>query len=327
MKALPLRLVQTRCIEQLGLDSTALDLSSPEALAAVLRRLASFLCPCPSTKLVKAALALLEPLVDMDSLRDSISNTLDDLTGYGDLIESGDISGQSSGRMIYLAAPSFVEASANMILLFGNGPDGSYPLPSDLVPRVEPVTHYRRLRVENLSEVRSALLKAGFIASETDAWLKEPPISTSQSLVSSYDVLLSKDRPVGTLEGVTVLETERPVTYYRGRWGPLKRQTGRFVARRPQEYGADLWCYMELAQGVVQCFIDFPILTTHWRACDEAWHLQQAIDAVSQHPQVYKIRSGPSKGTVAVDFFSPIPGWAQRTLRPHGSSRAPKAFA
>jgi hypothetical protein len=266
---------------------------------------------------------LLEPLVETDSLRESISDTLDALTGFGDLIESQDIGGQSSARLIYLAPPSFVEVSSGTILLLGGGADGSFPLPSGLLPFMEPVSHYRKLRVENLAEVRRALLQAGFVAAETDDWLKAPAASTPEKLLSSYDALLSKDRPVGTLEGIAILETERPVTYYRGRWAPLKRQTGRYIARRPQAYGADLWCYTEVQDGVVECFIDFPILATRWRACDEAWHLQQAIDAVAKHPQVYKVRSGPSKGTAAVDFLSPVPGWAERRWNYSGTRVLP----
>src|ERR1700730_9277323 len=69
---------------------------------------------------------------------------------------------------------------------------------------------------------------------------------------------------------------------------------------------------MQLDKGEVQWFVDLPLLETRWRGCDEAWHLQQAIDSMSKHAQVYRLRRGTKKGTVVVDLFSPIPRWASR---------------
>jgi hypothetical protein len=299
-------------IEQLGLDPNVLDLTSPEALAELIRRIGAFLCPCPPSKLILAGVSLVEPLNCLQSPRESISDTVDALTAYGDLIESNDISGESSSRMIYLAPPSFVEVSSTVYLLIGAGPDGCYPLPKELRALAEPVAHYRRLRVSDASAVRDALSQAGFLEVSTDTWLKAPCQTAPGSLRQLYDDLLQQSGVPGTVDELRILETERPVTYYLGRWAASSGQSGRFLGRRPQAYGADLWCYVELKQGVVTRLLNLPSREIRWRACDEAWHLQQAIDAAEGRPQTYRCRNGHTAGTTAVDFFSPVPQWASR---------------
>jgi hypothetical protein len=299
-------------IEQLGLDPTALDFASPEALAELIRRIAAFVCPCSPSKLVLAGLSLVEPLNCLESPRESISDTLDALTAYGDLVESNDISGESTGRIIYLAPPSFVEVSSILYLLIGAGPDGCYPLPKELRAQAEPIAHYRRLRVTDAKAVRDALSQAGFLAVSSDTWLKAPSQSMPCSHRQVYDDLLQQSGVPGAMDELRILETQRSVTYYLGRWAAPSKQSGRYLGRRPQAYGADLWCYVELKEGVATRLLNLPLLEIRWRACDEAWHLQQAIDAAEGHPQSYRRRKGHNAGTTAVDFFSPVPQWASR---------------
>lgn len=299
-------------IEQLGLDPTALDFASPEALAELVRRIAAFVCPCSPSKLVLAGVSLVEPLNCLESPRESISDTLDALTAYGDLVESNDISGESSGRIIYLAPPSFVEVSSTLYLLIGAGPDGRYPLPKELRAQAEPVAHYRRLRVTDAKAVRDALSQAGFLAVSADTWLKAPSQSMPYSYRQVYDDLLQQSGVPGAMDELRILETQRSVTYYLGRWAALSKQSGRYLGRRPQAYGADLWCYVELREGVATRLLNLPLLEIRWRACDEAWHLQQAIDAAEGQPQTYRRRKGHTAGTTAIDFFFPVPQWASR---------------
>jgi hypothetical protein len=311
MKTISAKEAQVKSVDRLGLDSTALDLGSPEALATLIRRIASIACPCAPSELAATAIELLEPLVESESLSDVVADTLEALTAYGDLIESREITGRANGRIIYLAPPSFIEVSPKMFLLLGGGPDGSFPIPEDLFPACETTTYYRRLWVLNPDEASRALLQAGFLKLEADSWLKLPPASSASSLVSNYDALLTSTARAGSLEELSLLDHAANVKYYRGRWQKLKRQTGRFVARRPQAYGADLWCYLELQDGVAIHMLDFPVKEVRWRPCDEAWHLLQAIDATLGKPQRYRVRPGP-KAQMTLDFFSPVPLWATR---------------
>jgi hypothetical protein len=176
---------------------------------------------------------------------------------------------------------------------------------------VDLLGHSRRLNVDDLPGTVEQLLQSGFIPLKAESWLKAPPVLSASAHIRVYDSMLDTAGPAGTLAEFTLLDTERSPAYYPGRWVIPKRQSGRFVGRRPQAYGADLWCYMELADGTVTRLLDLPTQENQWRPCDEAWHLQQAIDAHSGRPQGYRCRKGPA-ASVIFDFFSPLPRWARR---------------
>jgi hypothetical protein len=137
-------------------------------------------------------------------------------------------------------------------------------------------------------------------------------------MVSRFQRLLSQQPPAGHLGEAEILDREQPVTFYRGRWMKPKKHSGLFVGRRPQEFGAPLWCAMLLADGTITHLVDLPLPKTRWRGCDVAWHLQMAIDATRGDPQRYRRRETPDG--VRFDLFSPIPEWAERRLMVFGRS-------
>ena len=114
------------------------------------------------------------------------------------------------------------------------------------------------------------------------------------------------------IHDLKILDSSRPVTYYRGRWVDPTDHDGPFVARRPQEFGAPIWCLVELRNGDPVCLLDLPLARTRWRGCDSAWHLQMAIDHDRGTPQLYRRRV--DRDIVRFDFFSPLPQWSQRRL-------------
>jgi hypothetical protein len=116
-----------------------------------------------------------------------------------------------------------------------------------------------------------------------------------------------------------VLDPTRPVRFYRGRWAEPRAKTGRFVARRSQAYGAELWCYVQLRDGCPERLIDLPLPGSRWRGCDEAWRLQLAIDADRAEPQRFRVRSGCG-GAAVIELFSPLPMWARRRWEAVGES-------
>src|SRR3982750_1218087 len=72
----------------LGLDPDRFDVSSVEAVATALRRVAGFLCPCPQRVLVEAVVRPLEELVDdKEELLEVVEDTLEAMLGYGDLLD------------------------------------------------------------------------------------------------------------------------------------------------------------------------------------------------------------------------------------------------
>ena len=129
--------------------------------------------------------------------------------------------------------------------------------------------------------------------------------------VRTLDDRLDAAQTAYEVPGLTVIDPEKGVRYYRGRWTDKLPGNGRFVSRRSQAYGADLWCYTEVREGRPIRFIDLPKSPGIFRGCDEAWHVQAAIDAKRGAPQVYRVRD-LSEVAVALDLFSPIPSWASR---------------
>jgi hypothetical protein len=290
-------------------------LTVTEAVAASLRRVAGFLCPCSHSALIQA---VMEPLSSVASDRpqflETIENTLEAIVAYGDLLEEFEVAvveRVTRGSLLYAAPPSFVWRDSGSVLLVGIVPDHCSPLPSQLEQRIQYIGHTRRLISESSENLRADLKQLGLVELSMDVWnRKAPPAESSTKHIQRFESML-RPNP-GSLIDLKVLNYDRPTSYYVGRWEPLGNQTGRFVARRPQAYGNDLWCYVELRSGRAENLVDLPTLKSNLRGCDEGWRLQAAIDAARGQPQRFKIRSTANQNTRVVDFFSPVPLWAQR---------------
>ena len=316
MKRLSAQDVHAHKVSELGLDPTALDLTSLEAVAAALRRAASFFCPCAASTLVRAVVNPLNGLVqDLVELRESVENTLEAVIAHGDLLEQRDIAngdaGARSGLLLYAAPPSFVHRESGSVLLLGIASDQQSPLPDEFVARIEHINHVRILRSATGEDLRAELTHLGLSELSFDGWLKPPTVETAAQHVSRFDRLLQDAPSSSDIPNLTLLDASRSVRYYRGRWVEPRSQTGRFLGRRGQAYGADLWCYVELSNGRPQRFVDLPLDNNRARGCDEAWWLQMAIDAKRGEPQRFRIRRGPG-GNCLFELFSPLPMWARR---------------
>jgi hypothetical protein len=311
--------VQAVAVEALGLDPELLDLQSPEGLAALVRRAASFSSPCPPRSLREAVLGSLRGLaestpIDGDEPRVVIDLTIEALASYGDLLElpANDPSEEPSTRILYLAPPTYVHVDETLFLL-GGALDGGDAVPADLRAAVEYRSHTRRICPGDTAHVADRLRAIGWTELHGNLWLPVPVSEAPEALVARANAALTAKPTTGEVPGLLVLDTDAPTTYYRGRWTESARKSGRFVARREQRYGADLWSYVDLADGVATHLVDFPLdARSEVRPCDEAWHLQMAIDMLAGHPQLYRRRSAPPAGSVLVDFFSPVPLWARR---------------
>ena len=305
-----------RCVEQLGLVDRTRELNSPEALAAALRRAASFVSPTgPGTLVRLVERAAVEVVDEPEELRERLSAILDALIGYGDLVElpSRD-DALPAHKHLYLGPPAFVRRRSGSFLLLGVRPDAVPLVSEELVPLVEYEGHVRAVRDRPGHDVESLLLDSGLREVAQEAWLRSPRIEDPETVIRGYDSRLSSAGPSGEIEGLTILDPASKVTYYRGRWrAPSVRDEGRFVGRRPQAFGADLWCYVELTAGSSSRLVDLPVDFNLNRGCDEAWRLQAALDAVRGQPQRLRVR--PAAGAAqpgVIDLFSPIPRWLQR---------------
>lgn len=314
IKALSSAEVRIRMVRNLGLDPSAFELTSIEALAAALRRAAGFHCPCSPATLVRTVLGPLEGLVDdVTSIKEAAESTLEAITGYGDLLESRDDAsgdGEKGRNLLYIAPPAFVMRASGAALLVGIVPERTSLLPDDLDALVEYASHVRRLPA-GIDDLRTRLIELGLVEMLSAAWLKAPPLESPQAHLARLNSYLATASSTVDIPGLRLIDPSAPVRYYPGRWVEKLKATGHFVGRRPQAYGADLWCYIELENGSPRRFLDLPLPKSRARGCDEAWQLQAAIDAERGEPQRYRLRPG-DQGSKVLDIFSPVPMWARR---------------
>jgi len=307
--------VHAQKIRELGLDPEALDLTTSEGLAGALRRAASYLCPCSAATLVRAVVRPLRGLVpDLDQAKELVEETLEAMISHGDVHEQPEVQeeGAPSVRVLLYAAPaSFVVRQSGLVVLLGVAADQLSPLPAELERRIQYLGHVRRLSPSGGEDLRTELRQLGLLELSSDAWLQGPRPCSAADFVAAADRVLDGVAPSRDIPGLLLLDPTKPVRYYRGRWAEPKAQTGRFVARRQQAYGADLWCYVQATNGQPERMIDLPQRGSRWRGCDEAWLLQIAIDARRGSPQRFRV--SPSIGdAVVLELFSPVPAWARR---------------
>jgi hypothetical protein len=315
MKRITISELNELSVRRLGLDSTSLDLVTVEAVAGALRRAAGCLCPCIASDLTEQVVQSIEVVAQNAAvLRELVDETLQALIAYGDLVECRQAGeGLTNGHdMLYLGPPSFVGRKDGSAFLVGISSDGLFPLPDDYVMRIDHDGHVRRLAPLPGEELRSSLSQFGLFEMSMAQWLRAPAATPAERYLSLFNQLLAAAPAAGSIPELRILDPTKPVHYYPGRWTGAGSRTGRFVARRPQAYGADLWCYIELENGHATKLLDLPQLEKRWRAPDEAWRLQAAIDACGANSQPYRVRPGPTKSTIVLDLFSPVPLWAQR---------------
>lgn len=310
----------------LGLPAVADEPIDDALIAALLRRAAGICCPCAPSTLASAVIPGLHGMaVDRDALARRVADIAETLLVYGDLLELSRVTiddANVKGTWIFAAPPSFVEGPAGSVYLLGMAKDEITPLPESLLSRVEHNGALRALYPQPSEDLPAILHGLGLLRLSQSSWLKapkaEPPAEFRQNMLKR----LVSQPPSGSIADLSILDPELPATYYAGRWTTPKHHTGEFVARRPQAYGAPLWGFASLSDGEVTRFLDFPLKNVPWRGCDTAWHLQMAIDHCRGAAQRFRVRNmaeGPS-----LDFFSPLPLWAQRRLTVMGRRIPPE---
>lgn len=296
-------------VAELGLGPGVPSLATVEAMAAALRRAARFLCPCTSATLVRTVVPPLRGLVaDLEEAQRLARDTLEGMAAHGDFLECRNIESDVGAVLLYSGPGGFVARESGTVILLGESSD---PLPDDLSARIEHTGHLRKLSPAPGEDLPRVLVELGLIKTSYEHWLKAPPPESPDQHVARLNQLLDRAGPSRDVPGLSLLDSTRPVTFYRGRWVEPRNQSGRFVARRSQAYGADLWCYVEMNDGNPERLVDFPVPGSRWRGCDEAWHLQMAIDAGRGERQRFRIRPG-SMDTWVMCFFTPVPMWARR---------------
>ena len=295
-------------LQSLGLGSSY-TLRDIEFLAALIRRAASFSCPCTLTTLAKTVISLVRPLDPDEDLGIRVHEHLDEQLCYGDLIEIRDQ--EDTRDLVTLAVPSAVKISSRRILLVGIAPSGAELLSPSLANTLELHGCARTLSTDDSDALMSRLLISGYSLLTYDDWCRPPRLTTAEEHVAKYTRKMASQESIGSLGELELLLSDTDVKYYRGRWKTAKGQTGMFVARRERRFGSPSWCFVHLEEGHPVGLITFPT-KAGLRGCDEAWHLQQAIDRNRSAPQKFRVRFSDDGQQGFLDFYSPIPEWAHR---------------
>lgn len=293
-------------------------------LAALLRHTAGIHCPCSAATLRAAACDSLQYLSDDAGITSKIDDAIEGLVVGGDLLELNQVTTDDSavrGTWLFAAPPSFVVRPRGSIFLTGIVADRDTYLPAELMARIHYDGYTRAIMPTEDEDLPMALTALGLQKLSEDSWLKLPKAQKAIELRDATITKLRAQQRSGDIPDLQILDASKPVTYYRGRWLKPRRQSGVFVGRRPQEFGAPIWCVVELENGLPKRLLDLPTPKTRWRGCDEAWRLQMAIDAANGSPQVYRVRIASEYAYL--EFLSPLPLWAERRLMVVGRHEAP----
>lgn len=314
--------VLQECYQVLGLsieqDETANDL----LLASLLRRSAGIHCPCSRVTLQKSILDSLKYLTDeKQPLSERVEAAIEGLIVGGDLLELNDVvfeDSNATGSWVFAAPPSFIVRRDGSIFVIGIVPDQDTFLPNSLSELITYDSYTRTIESPPGRDIRQELQEQGLRELSESAWLKSPKQGTAESILDQYKDILDNQPSAGHIQDLRILDFESSVSYYKGRWKTHVDNAGTYVARRPQEFGAPIWCLTHVEGGQVVRFLDLPFGKTRWRGCDMAWYLQMAIDHIRGCPQQY-LRS-VVEDEIRLDFFSPLPLWTRRRLMLFGRS-------
>ena len=313
--------VLSECRQVLGLKEDPHSPVDDVLLAALARRTAGIHCPCSRSTLRASLLECLQFLVSNEELpSERIDSVIEGLVVSGDLLELNDVVAEdpdAKGSWVFAASPGFVLRPSGDIFLFGIVSDQDVFLPGHLGLRLKHEGFTRVIMPEENENLVAQLSEQGLRQFSEAEWLKKPEKETPEKMLSRFEEKLRSQPPSGDIEDLKILDPEKSVNYYNGRWTAPQDHTGQFVARRPREFGAQIWCFVDMDAGGVIRLLDLPIEKSCWRGCDEAWHLQMAIDRCRGEPQLYRRR--PDAKGVRLDFFSPFPKWSQRRLEIFGS--------
>lgn len=294
-------------------------------LSAIVRHTAGQQCPCSRASLRTAISACLTALVEPDLDAELVENAIEACIVSGDLLELQDVTAADETALptwLYAAPPAFTVRPGGTVFLIGIARDMDLFLPQSLGARVAFDGSCRTLVPQPGEDLAAELSELGLHEVSQEAWLRSPRQQTAASLLADMLTRLSTTPTCGVIDGLQILDPDRPARFYKGRWVSPAAQTGHFIARRPQEYGFPIWGLAALEQGRATKFLDFPLASSRWRGCDAAWHLQMAIDKARGHPQIF--RRSASRDLDRFDFFSPLPLWAQRRFMLLGRAIEPE---
>lgn len=281
-------------------------------LKPALRRAAHILAPAARGDLVRF---VAEPLAPFGDQRDAVESALDEMIVYGDILAMRRQSLDSWGapaEVLRPAPPTFVRRSNDEFIILGSAGDHPTALSQDLDALLIYDGVVRRLGIQD-EDLSAHLRLMGFAQLSEQAWLRTPPVESHAAHLARWQARLDAAPSLEhAVDGLDLLDGARNPVFYRGRWTAPGTQSGMFVARRPQLYGAPLWSLARFEEGRVLRLIDLYADDDRQRPCDLAWRIQAALDAERATPQRARVQR--TTGTASIDLFSPLPAFAERRL-------------
>lgn len=310
MRALRHDQVAALVAEALGVATDA----SQDLIKPALRRALFLLAPCSRADLIRFVAA---PLAPFAISRESVETALEELIVYGDALEMRKLAGDpwdAPPSVLRPAPPSFVQRDDGTIIILGVAGDYPSALTPALQSRVVQAGPVRLLLVPDDDAPTAHLRLLGLAPLSEQAWLRTPKAESAASHRRNWVEQLETVRDAaGGIDALEILDPERSVRFYAGRWRePSLSTSGIFVARRPQLYGARLWSIAQFVAGACHRLLDVYEDEERQRPCDIAWRLQMAIDVEAGHPQEVRVRQAGKVS--ALEFFSPLPAFAERRL-------------
>lgn len=286
-----------------------------ELVAAVLRRLAGFLCPCPRGALHQQVVRSLGPLVSWtDDLGPLAEQAIEGALTGGDLLELANVvvaEVHDHPAWLYCAPPGFVRATQERIYILGITPDGALFLPDGLRARMRHQGCSRFLEPQSDEALPETLLALGLREIRTEAWLHGQKQESAPNHLSDLRRRLERDGATADIENLAVLRpASAPATPYPGRWTAPGTLTGLCVGRYPGPYGNRIWCLVDLEAGEVRRHLRLPLKESRLAASDAAWRAQLALDAVAGHPATF--RRAARDGGFVFTGSSPLPRFARQ---------------
>ena len=298
---------------QYGQNNHDISFESTVVIANLIRRIASFQCPCQRNEIISIITDSYKGLVEESIIiREKAKKILEDLIEYGDIIEIIDVDNDKQKvNLLYLSPPIFVPIENNRALIIGIAPNQIDTLPDELEDRVKYNGHYRIIDQEDNENLYPILSDFGLIKYSFKKWSKSPTNTNPEECFKAYSERLSNSGLLIENRDVDILDPATNQGYYHDRWKALNKQTGVYVAKRPIQYRNKIFSIVNVEEGQIIKAIDLPILTSH-RGCDEAWYLQCAIDCLCNNPQQYSIESNAELSIIKL--FFPIPRWIKRRM-------------
>lgn len=303
-----------------------------ELVAAVARRLAGIMCPCPRRALREAVIKSLAPLVTWTQELDGLAEaSIEGALVGGDLLELANVvvaEEHDHPTWLYCAPPGFVRGPGTRVYILGIPPDGALFLPGEVRQRLRHQGSARfvdELDGEGLAEV---LVSLGLreIAASTWRHVRRPEAAAAH--LTALQRRLARDGTPGPVSELRVLRPAiAPGTAYAGRWALPDKDTGLRVGRFEGAFRNRIWCLAELESGELRRYVRLPFRDSTLAPSDAGWLAQLALDAVAGQPGTYRVT--PRDGGFVITSTFPLTRFARRRFEYFGSAspvEGPYAF-